>query len=95
MIHETIGRKRVECAARRPTENEIGDRVPHGGPSSASRLVVCFLDAHHKEKIWPTFERECFQPRVADAEVFLDDNTLPWHTGRYGGHEIQVEPGGC
>lgn len=40
-----------------------------------SRLVVCFLDKHHKEKIWPTFERECFQPRVADGEVipiFLD-----------------------
>ena len=41
-----------------------------------SRLVVVLLDTHHKDKIWPTFERECFQPRVGDAEVvpiYLDD----------------------
>jgi hypothetical protein len=47
---------------------------------SASRLVVCLLDTHHKEKIWPTFERECFQPRVADGDVipiFLDDTVFP------------------
>ena len=47
---------------------------------SASRLVVCLLDKHHKDKIWPTFERECFEPRVADAEVipiFLDDTAFP------------------
>lgn len=47
---------------------------------SASRLVVCLLDVHHKEKIWPTFERECFLPRVADGEVipiFLDDTAFP------------------
>lgn len=41
-----------------------------------SRLVICLLDQHHREKIWPTFERECFTPRVADEAVipiFLDD----------------------
>lgn len=46
----------------------------------ASRLVVCLLDKHHRDKIWPTFERECFEPRVADAEVipiFLDDTAFP------------------
>ena len=36
---------------------------------STSRLVVCLLDKHHKDKIWPTFERECFEPRLADAEA--------------------------
>jgi hypothetical protein len=44
--------------------------------SETSRLVICLLDQHHKEKIWPTFERECFQPRVATGDVipiFLDD----------------------
>ncbi|HJT69641.1 MAG TPA: hypothetical protein VJ731_05550 [Terriglobales bacterium] len=35
--------------------------------SSDSRLVVCLLDKYHKEKLWPTFERECFQPRVVDG----------------------------
>lgn len=47
---------------------------------SASRWVVCLLDIHHKEKIWPTFERECFTPRVPDGEVipiFLDDTLFP------------------
>ena len=40
-----------------------------------SRFVVCLLDKNHVEKIWPTFERECFTPRVAEAAVipiFLD-----------------------
>lgn len=43
---------------------------------SRSRFVVCLLDSFYREKIWPTFERECFQPRVADGAVipiFLDD----------------------
>jgi hypothetical protein len=41
-----------------------------------SRYVVCLLDKHHAEKIWPTFERACFKPRVAEGAVipiFLDD----------------------
>lgn len=41
-----------------------------------SRYVVCLLDKHHAEKIWPTFERDCFTPRVADGDVipvYLDD----------------------
>jgi hypothetical protein len=41
-----------------------------------SRLVVCLLDKHHASKIWPTFEREHFVPRIADEGVipiFLDD----------------------
>ena len=44
--------------------------------SHDSRLVVCLLDSHHNEKMWTTFERECFRPRVADASVIpimLDD----------------------
>lgn len=43
---------------------------------SDSRLVICLLDHHYKEKIWPTFERECFLPRVPKHEVipiFLDE----------------------
>ncbi|WP_028671589.1 TIR domain-containing protein [Saccharospirillum impatiens] len=43
---------------------------------SKARYVVCLLDSHHAEKIWPTFERECFTPRVEDAAVipiYLDD----------------------
>lgn len=41
-----------------------------------SRFVICLLDSHHAQKIWPTFERECFKPRVAEGAVipiFLDD----------------------
>jgi hypothetical protein len=44
--------------------------------SRDSRLVVCILDKAYSEKIWPTFERECFQPRVAAGEVipiYLDE----------------------
>jgi hypothetical protein len=44
-----------------------------------SRLVVCLLDVNYREKLWPTFERECFMPRVALGEVipvFLDDTVF-------------------
>lgn len=34
-----------------------------------SRLVVCILDKCHSEKIWPTFEREHFAPRVPEESV--------------------------
>ncbi|MFO1122597.1 MAG: TIR domain-containing protein [Hyphomicrobiales bacterium] len=45
-----------------------------------SELVVCLLDKHHLEKIWPTFERDCFRHRVKNAEVIpihLDGTIFP------------------
>lgn len=45
-----------------------------------SRLVVCILDEHHAKKIWPTFEREHFMPRIPEESVipiFLDDTKFP------------------
>jgi hypothetical protein len=44
-----------------------------------ARFVVCLLDKHHAEKLWPTFERECFAPRVADEAVipiYLDETVF-------------------
>ncbi len=41
-----------------------------------SRYVVCLLDSFHKDKIWPTFERDCFKKRVPNGDVipiYLDD----------------------
>jgi len=41
-----------------------------------SKFIVCILDEHHKRKIWPTFERECFSEKVQSNEVipiFLDE----------------------
>ncbi|GGG98726.1 TIR domain-containing protein [Silvibacterium dinghuense] len=40
------------------------------------RLVICLLDKYYETKIWPTFERECFLPRVPEGEVipiYLDE----------------------
>ena len=45
-----------------------------------SRLVVAILDQHHQDKVWPTFERDCFTQRVPEAEVipvFLDKTIFP------------------
>lgn len=45
-----------------------------------SRFVVCLLDKYHLEKIWPTFERECFSPRISQAAVipiYLDETVFP------------------
>jgi hypothetical protein len=47
---------------------------------SKSRYVVCLLDRHHAEKIWPTFERECFVTRVTEGAVipiYLDETAFP------------------
>lgn len=45
-----------------------------------SRLVVAILDKYHREKVWPTFERDCFAVRVQQGEVIpimLDDTVFP------------------
>ena len=41
-------------------------------------FILCLLDKDHKEKVWPTFERETFsrEKRVADEviiPVYLDE----------------------
>ena len=44
-----------------------------------SKYVFCILDIHHQNKIWPTFERECFKKRVSEGEViplFLDETVF-------------------
>lgn len=44
-----------------------------------TRFIVCLLDVNHRDKIWPTFERECFMPRVTDdavIPVYLDDSVF-------------------
>jgi hypothetical protein len=46
---------------------------------SDSRFVVCLLDLNHREKIWPTFERDCFKKRIPDGEVipiYLDETVF-------------------
>ena len=48
--------------------------------TSDSKYVVCILDKFHREKIWPTFERECFLEKVQYEEVipiFLDETIFP------------------
>ncbi|WLO87060.1 TIR domain-containing protein (plasmid) [Pantoea agglomerans] len=45
-----------------------------------SRLVVALLDKYHSEKVWPSFERDCFTPRVHAHEVIpviLDNSVFP------------------
>ncbi|MDW3193344.1 MAG: TIR domain-containing protein [Cytophagales bacterium] len=45
----------------------------------ASQFVLCLLDANHRDKIWPTFERDCFKKRVPNEEVipvYLDDTVF-------------------
>jgi hypothetical protein len=47
---------------------------------SDSLFVVCILDINHKNKIWPTFERDHFKKRVPNGEVipiFLDSTIFP------------------
>ena len=43
-------------------------------------MTLPILDIYHLNKLWPTFERECFQPRIDEESVipiFLDDTKFP------------------
>lgn len=45
-----------------------------------SRFVVVLLDTHHYNKIWTTFERDCFRFKVAEGTIIpvrLDDTVFP------------------
>lgn len=45
-----------------------------------SRFVIAVLDKNHYERVWPTFERDCFVDRVEDEAVipiYLDDTVFP------------------
>ena len=64
--------------------------------SVKARFVVPILDRFHLEKIWPTFEREHFAPRVADEAVipiFLDETRFPGIPSDLVGITFRVEPG--
>ncbi|HEV2245630.1 MAG TPA: TIR domain-containing protein [Terriglobia bacterium] len=53
-----------------------------------SRFIVCLLDSNHLEKIWPTFERELFVPRVTEGAVipiYLDATVFPGVPGDLAG----------
>ncbi|MCW3102784.1 MAG: hypothetical protein JWO09_1224 [Bacteroidetes bacterium] len=44
--------------------------------NEGSKFVLCLLDHHHHEKIWPTFERETFRVRVQEEAIiptYLDN----------------------
>ena len=48
--------------------------------STGSRFVLCILDRHHRQKDWPTFERDTFVPRMKAHEVipvYMDDTKFP------------------
>lgn len=62
----------------------------------SSRLVICLLDRNHKDKIWPTFERECFTPRVEECAVipiYLDDSVFPGVPRDIVGITFKIEDG--
>lgn len=60
-----------------------------------SRYIVVLLDKNHAEKIWPTFEREHFSPRVADEHVlpiYLDDTKFVGIPADIIGVRFQFDP---
>lgn len=60
---------------------------------SNSRFVICLLDNSHLKKIWPTFERDVFLPRVEKQEVipiYLDDTRFPGIPGDLYGIKLSI-----
>lgn len=60
-----------------------------------SVYVVCLLDIFHKNKIWPTFERDCFKKRVPQGEIipiFLDDSVFVGIPDDIVGIKLQWKP---
>jgi len=61
-----------------------------------SRFVLCILDEHHAKKIWPTFEREHFTPRIPDESVipvFLDETKFVGIPQDLIGMRFKYDPG--
>jgi hypothetical protein len=59
------------------------------------RLVICLLDKSYETKIWPTFERECFLPRVPNGDVipiFLDDTIFVGIPSDIAGIKFNFDP---
>lgn len=60
-----------------------------------SRYVICILDKYHKEKIWTTFERDCFSERIKDGAVipiFLDNTKFKSITSDIACLEFKFNP---
>lgn len=63
--------------------------------SSESRFVLCLLDKFHQDKIWPTFERDVFTPRVKNEEVipiYLDDSLFVGIPADLRGFRLNWDP---
>jgi hypothetical protein len=59
-----------------------------------SRYVVCLLDKNHRDKIWPTFERDVFVRRVGEHAVipiYLDDTKFVGIPTELYGIEFKVD----
>lgn len=56
---------------------------------------MCVLDKHYAEKIWPTFEKDCFIPRVPDGEVipiYLDKTPFVGIPSDLNGVKFHFDP---
>lgn len=45
-----------------------------------SQFIICVIDKNYAEKIWTTFEKECYLPRVKDkvvVPIFVDNTQIP------------------
>jgi hypothetical protein len=61
---------------------------------TGARYVVCLLDKHHRDKIWPTFERDVFVKRVEEQAVipvYLDDTVFVGIPRELYGIEFKVD----
>jgi hypothetical protein len=62
--------------------------------STGSRFVLCLLDKYHREKVWPSFERDIFLPRLKAQEViplYLDSTVFPGIPSDVYGIKFQYE----
>ncbi len=62
--------------------------------STGSRFVLCLLDKYHREKVWPSFERDIFLPRLKAHEViplYLDSTVFPGIPSDVYGIKFQYE----
>lgn len=62
--------------------------------SKGARYVVCLLDKNHKDKIWPTFERDTFTHRVKENAVipiYLDNEKFVGISADLYGIEFKVD----
>jgi hypothetical protein len=56
-------------------------------------IILAIIDIDYDQRLWPKFEKSCFEIRVRKSEVvpiYLDETKVKADTGEFGAFAVQV-----